>query len=277
MQNILRFILHYHLFLLFILLEAISFSFIVKHNFNQRSIVLNSANNITGGILNRTSSVKDFFSLYEINQQLAKENALLKSMNKSSFIFDKRDKVTINDVKYNRKYTYLPAKVISNSINYRDNYMTLNVGSKDSVCEGMGVISPNGVVGIIKDVSKNYSTVYSLLNSKSKISGKVGIENVIGTVIWTEKNYQEAKLIDISRYHEIKSGDTVFSNDYSMIFPPNIPIAYIDTLYTNEKSDFYDIDVKYATNFSNVSNVYVIILHKSQEQKELENLTQQDE
>jgi rod shape-determining protein MreC len=277
MQNILRFILHYHFFILFLVLEIISFSFIIKNNFNQRATIINSANNLTGGILNKTSSVKDFFSLYEINQQLVKENALLKSMHKSSFIFDKRDKITINDVQFNRKYTYIPAKVISNSINYRDNYITLNVGSKDSVKEGMGVVSPNGVVGFVKNVSKNYSTVYSLLNSKSKISGKVGVEDVIGTVVWSEKNYQKAKFIDISKYHEIKKGDTIFSNDYSITFPPNIPIAYIDTFYTNEKSDFYEIDVKYANNFSNVSNVYVIIINKSEEQKELENLIQKDE
>lgn len=276
MQNVFRFFLRNFYFILFLFLEFLSLTLIVRHNFYQKSVIFNSANALSGNILGTFTTVRDYFYLREINKQLAEENAKLKSYHKSSFVIDDRTTFVYNDTLYDRKFTYLPAKVVNNSIHRPNNYLTLNVGSKRGVQPGMGVVSPVGVVGIVKDVSENFSTVYSMLHSDSKISGKVGTDEIIGTVIWQGEHYRRAELTDIARHHQIEKGDTVFTSSFSQIFPANVPIGYISSFTVNKAYDFYEIKLDLATDFSKVSEVYVIISHKSAEQLKLERESQNE-
>ncbi len=276
MQNILNFIIRNNFVLLFLLLEFLSFSLIVRTNFYQKSVVFNSSNTVAGFFLNSITSVNDYFYLKEINRQLVQENAYLKSMHKSSFVFDSRDRFVHKDIVYNRRYTYLPAVVINNSIGRVNNYLTLNVGSNHGVKSGMGVVSPLGVVGIVKQVSTNYSSVYSVLHSDTKISAKTGTEEIIGTVIWSGKNYRKAELKDIARHHTIEIGDSVFTSNFSRIFPSGILIGTISLFNINKGYDFYEIEIDLAVDFSRISEVYVIIQHISEEQLILEEETQNE-
>ena len=59
----------------------------------------------------------------------------------------------------------LSAKVINNSIFKRNNYLTINKGKKHGVEDGMGVISTNGVIGIVHSTSENYALIISILKS----------------------------------------------------------------------------------------------------------------
>jgi len=244
---------------------------IIRHNFYQKSVFFNSSNKVTATFLNVFSSVRDYFHLSEINRQLAEENALLKSMHVSSFITDSRNTFYRNDTLYERRFAYLPAKVVNNTIHRPDNYLTLNKGSKDGVKPGMGVISPQGVVGIVKDVSPNFSTVYSVLHSQSKISGSVGSDEVIGTVVWPGKEYRRAVMNDISRHNTIHQGDTVLTSSFSQLFPGGVHIGYIESFSVNTAYDFYEINIILAVDFSKVSEVYLIISETNEEQTELEN------
>lgn len=276
MQNVFRFFLRNFYFILFLLLEIMSLTLVLRQNFYHRSVFFNSTNVITGNFMKTFTSVKDYFYLREINRQLVEENAILKSYHKSSFVFDDRNSFVRNDTTYDRKFTYIPAKVVNNSIYRPNNYLTLNIGSDQGVQPGMGVISPAGVVGIVKDVSANFSSVYSLLHSDSKISGNVGNDQVVGTILWTGEHYRRAELRDIAKHHQIEKGDTVFTSSFSQIFPPNIPIGFINSFEVNKAYDFYEIDIDLATDFSKVSEVYVIIAHKSEEQLKLEGESQNE-
>jgi len=270
MQNIINFILKNYYFLLFLLLQSVSFSFILHSNFHHKSLIFNSSNAVASFFLETLTSVNDYFYLKEINNQLSKENAHLRSMHKSSFVFDSRDKFIHKDTIYNRRYSYLPAMVINNSVGRTNNYLTLNVGSNHGVSPGMGVVSPLGVAGIVKQVSPNYSSVYSILHSETKISAKTGKDEIIGTVLWSGKTHHQAMLKDIARYHKIEIGDSVYTSNFSRIFPPGIPIGTIENFSINKGYDFYDIILYLAVDFSRISEVYVIIQHVSEEQKNLE-------
>jgi len=276
MQNIFSFLWRNHYFFLFLLLLAFSFSMIIRHNFYQKSVVVNSSNYVTGSMLQTFSTVTDYFHLREINRQLLEENARLKTYHISSFIIDDRESFVLHDTLYERRFSFLPAKVINNSIHRPDNYLTLNVGSRDDVKPGMGVISPIGVVGIVKQVSENFASVYSVLHSNSRISGKVGTDEIIGTIVWPGKHYRKAEMKDIARHYQIARGDTVFTSSFSQIFPANIPIGIISELTVNKAYDFYEIEIELATDFSRVSDVYVIISHKSTEQLKLEKASQHE-
>lgn len=276
MQNIFNFLWRNIYFILFLFLEILSFSLILRSNFYQKSVFFNSSNAFTGRIVQTFSLFTDYLHLKEVNRQLTEENATLKSYHKSSFVYDDRKIFIYKDTLYQRKYTYLPAKVINNSIHRPDNYLTLNVGSKHGVQPGMGVVAPSGVVGIVKDVSPHYASVYSILNSESKISGKVGADEIIGTVEWPGRHYRFADLKDIARHYKIENGDTVFTSSFSQIFPANIPIGYISDFSENKAYDFYQIRIELATDFSKISDVYVVVTYKSEEQLQLEKISQNE-
>lgn len=59
------------------------------------------------------------------------------------------------------------ASVIKNSIQHAKNYLTIDKGTKDGLVQDMGVITSNGVVGIVENTSKNFATVQTLLNELS--------------------------------------------------------------------------------------------------------------
>lgn len=274
MRNIFNFLLKFHFVVLFILLEIISLILITQHNFHQRAILVNSTSSFFGNMNTGFYSVNEFFSLKRVNQQLARENAMLKSMHYSSFIFEDKNYFFRDDTLFQRKFNYMPAKVINNSVNKQNNYLTLNIGSKNGIEPGMGVVSPLGVAGIVHDVSDNFSSVLSILHSETKISGKIGDQNVVGTVVWSGNNYRVAELQDIARYHEIAVGDTVFTSGFSSIFPAKIPIGFVEEFYPKQASDFYFVKIKLATDYSNLSQVYIIKNQRNIEQSNLEEKSQ---
>ncbi len=274
MKNVWFFLWKYKIFIQFLILELICITSVTQYNFYHRTKFTNSSNKVIGTVLNTIHYVQDYFYLKTINEQLLKENAILKSMHHTSFIVDSKQLFQEDTLK--RKYSYLTGKVINSSTNRINNYMTLNVGAKQGVEKGMGVVSPNGIVGIVKDVSDNYASVFSILHRDIKISGKVKNYDVIGTIEWNGDNYKYANLKDIARYHEIQKGDSIVTSAFSQIFPEDILIGVVDTIMTNTADDFLNIRVELATDFSKISLVYIVKNHIYAEQEELEKRSQNE-
>ena len=126
------------------------------------------------------------------------------------------------------QYKVIHAKVIKNSFDVYDNYLTLNAGAKDGIKEDMGVINSKGVVGIIDKTSNNYATVLSILNTKSQLNAKIKKTNHFGTLTWDGKNAGYVQLVDVPRLASLKKGDTIVTGGQSVIFPENITIGRID-------------------------------------------------
>lgn len=269
MRPLLQFLIKNANFFLFLLLEFFAFIFIVKSNYYQQSVFINSANAISGGIYKTQSNITNYFSLKTINKMLAEENARLRNAQKSSFSATNNKTFVINDTLYKQQYEFTDASIISNTFNRVNNYLTLDKGYDQGIRKEMGVITSQGVVGIIKDVSPNFSTVTSVLHSKSKISAKIKKNNYIGTVVWEGGDYRTATLKDIPTHVKILSGDTIVTSGYSMIFPGGIPIGTIYLYNINKGNDFYDIKIRLTTEFNKISNVYII---KSLMKEELDSL-----
>jgi rod shape-determining protein MreC len=172
MRNLLIFFTKYNFVFLFILLEIISIYFLVENNYYQKSTFINSTNKIASSIYDKVNNINNFFSLRVVNQHLADENAKLHSEALKSYMKTDTKIFIKDDTVYRQQYEYVSAKVINNTINKRNNYLTLNKGSNSGIHPNMAVISPTGIVGIVKDVSENYASVLSLLNKNFKIIAK---------------------------------------------------------------------------------------------------------
>lgn len=276
MRPLLLFFLKHINFFLFILLEFFAFFFIVKSNYYQQSVFINSANAISGGIYKTHSNITDYLSLKMINKMLAEENAKLKNSRQSAFLKTNNKTYVIDDTLYQQQYEYTEAKVIANTINKPNNYITLNKGYNQGIRKEMGVVTSQGVAGIIKDVSANFSTVTSVLHSKSKISAKIKKNNYVGTVVWEGGDYRLATLKDIPTHVKISSGDTVVTSGYSLIFPGGIMIGTVYLYDTDKENDFYNIKIRLTTDFNKISYVYVIKSLMKDELEELKTKTQND-
>ncbi|SDH74521.1 rod shape-determining protein MreC [Myroides phaeus] len=271
MQQIINFFIKNSTKLLFLLLLVISFGLIIQtHSFHQSSFI-SSANGVTGYVYENVNDFKEYMHLKTENDALVLENALLKSIVYNST--SEQDSVEIKKLMplERQEFSIIVAKVIRNTFNTKENYITIKGGSKQGIEKNMAVINSNGVLGIIERTSNNYSTVQSILNVKSKINAKIKGSNHFGTLEWDGKNTGYVHLSDIPRLAEIYKGDTIVTGGDSTIFPENIPIGVIDKAYTNETSNYFTISVRLFNDMTNLGYIYVIT------NKDLEEINQLEE
>ncbi len=271
-----RILLKYHFGILFIVLEIISLTIYINDTENNKNIILNSSHAIVAGFYNASSHVFEYFNLRKINYQLNKENAELKGKLKSAYKDNEINILDIYDSVYTKKYYHISAKVINNSINKQHNYLTLNKGSKQGVEPEMAVVSPTGIVGIVKEVSNNYSSVISILNTKLNISAKIKRNNYFGSLTWDGNDYTRMLLKEIPNHVERHIGDTIVTSGFSTIFPGGKLIGIISDFSDENNGNFFNIIIELSTDFKNLTYVYIIGNYDKTEQLDLEERTIND-
>tara|TARA_R110000868_G_scaffold156658_1_gene383641 strand:- start:5343 stop:6167 length:825 start_codon:yes stop_codon:yes gene_type:complete len=267
MQQIFNFIFKNSNRILFLLLLCLSFSLTIQSHSYHKSKIISSANFLSGGVYEKINDVSEYFNLRTQNDALAIENARLKSL-----LFKTVDSSAIKN--FENQKTTLPediivSKVIHNSYNVHENFLTLNSGSLEGVKSDMGVVNNLGIVGIIDNTSPNYSTVISILNVKSQINAKIKKSNHFGSLVWNGKSTGYVQLIDVPRLASVRKGDTIVTGGQSVIFPENINIGTINKIYIDNQTNYYTLDIKLFNDMTNLGHVYII---KSKDRDELNNL-----
>lgn len=248
---------------------------IVKNQEYQKSVFLSSSNSVVSSMYEWSNSVVEFFKLRAANDNLSEENTALKNQiikleNKLVTL----EKVTPDSVHFRippeMEYQFIAAKVIKCTTNKLQNYITLDKGALDGIKIDMGVVSDEGVVGIVKNVSPKFSVVIPILNPKIEISCKFKRNNYSGSLLWNGVDYRYANLTDIARHVELSLGDTLITSGLTSTFPEGIPVGSVEDFKIKESDAYYRIKVKLAVNFRTLSYVKVINYLNFQEQKDLE-------
>ena len=274
MRNLVVFITKNYFFFLFLLLETFCISILVQNNKFQRASFVNSSNQLSASVLSTSENIQHYFYLKTENERLAKENAELHSHDLLSFSLLVNGQYTINDTVYKQKYTFTNATVVNNSTNRRNNYLTLDKGSKQGITNKMGVTSSSGVVGIVENVSENFCTVKSLLHSNTIINSKLKKDGSFGPLNWDGESFEFATLNDIPTHVRLFKGDTVVTSQYTKMFPENIMIGTVESYYRESTKPFYTVKVKLSTDFKKLSHVYIVDNKLRTEQEELEKQTE---
>ncbi len=285
MQQMIDFIIRKKDVLVYFVLLFFSIAILLNSNYFHKSKIILIANNISNFTTERFMLFNEFFDLKNINKKLIAENLNLKNeleKIKSKPFFD-----TISSA----NFSYQNAKIISNNLSSFKNNLVIDKGIKDGLSREMGVINKDGVVGIITNISSNYSYVMSILNIDSKINAKVKRTNHFGTLQWNGLNTNYVQLIDISETANIKVGDSIVTGGMSLIFPEGIDIGIIskidqfkinsiDKNFINKKNNklieiesaenYFDIEIKLHADMSNLKNVYVIESLNIKEFKEVQ-------
>jgi len=270
MQRILLFLFKIRAFLLFVLLEVIAIWMIASNNSQQGAAFFNSSNQFIGSILNTRNDVVEYFSLSSVNKSLVDKNAeLLTELEK---LRQPADSVFIElDSLLASTFQFKGAKVINNSLRLSQNHLTINKGSNHGIKQGMGVFNEEGVVGRVKSVSKNYASIISLLHTDLLISSKIKSNDVFGSTKWDGKNPKMAKLMYVPRHVVVEVGDEIVTSGYNAVFPEGIPIGKIVEIKPGPETNYLDITIELATDFSKISYVYLV---ENFQQQELDSLYQ---
>lgn len=258
MNNLFRFIIRNHIIFLFILLEVLSFYLLFQNNNFQRAKILNTGFEFAGIIYSRYNEITEYFSLKEENLKLSEENARLRNLLYNSYKTDTVFTNHANDSLRHLQYSYISAKVVHNSVNMQNNYIMIDKGRKHGIKEEMAVISPNGIVGIIKNVGENFSTVIPLLNSNLRVSAKIKRNGYFGSIMWDGRSYNKALLNEIPVHIRIKKNDTIITSGYSAIFPEGIMVGKLEEFSFKGGDNFYTTKVALSTDFKNLNYVYVV-------------------
>ena len=275
MRNLLNFLVKYNYWFLFILLEVASFVLLFRFNRYQQSVFFTSANAAAGKLYEATGSIAAYFHLKETNEDLLDHNIRLEQRvaQLERALLDARSDTTLyhslDSVPRDHSYSLYKARIIKNSLNRLDNYLTLDRGSADSIRPEMGVVSANGVVGIVYKTTPHYALVISLLNSKSSLSCKIQGSDYFGYLKWEGGDSQYAYLRDLPRHAEFSVGDTVVTSGYSAVFPPGLLVGYVDEMTDSHDGLSYLLKIRLATDFGRVSDVRVIANHDLPELKQL--------
>ena len=279
MRNLWIFVSRYNAFFLFIIFFLIGIYLTVKNNSYQRSVTLNSSNEIVGTAYERLNIFKRYLNLGMVNDSLAAENAKLRSHLLALTTVDTAKDVKIADTITNQQYTYLAAKVVKNSVTLRNNIMTINKGSLDGIKNGMAVIAPQrGVVGLIRDVSEHLATIQSLLHKDTRISVTLKKNHALGSLVWGEGNFdiRKAFIKEVPNHIKMYVGDSVVTSGYGS-FPAGIFVGRVIKPNVATNDNFLSGELNLATDFSTLQYVYVIKDKKAEEQKALESLVKPNE
>ena len=261
--------------MLFLLLIIASLSLTIQSHSFHKSKVISSANFLSGGVYEKMNNINEYFNLKIQNDELAKENARLKSL-----LFNIKDTTKlpkVDSIYGVKKIDIIISKVIKNSYSVYENYLTLNSGSKQGIKQDMGVINSLGIVGVIENTSTNYATVLSILNTSRPLNAKIKKSGHYGSLTWNGKSTGFVQLTDVPRLASVRKGDTIVTGGLSDIFPENINIGTIDRVLTDNETNFYTLDIKLFNDMTSLGYVYIIKNKDTPEIKNLEKKSQKNE
>jgi len=270
MKSLLNFIIKFHNFILFILLECFSLFLLIQYNDYHRTSFINSSANFSGKLYSSLHSVTQYLDLKTANDELMKILTVNRNNTTDSYIHNTVSIIDIYDSVYIQKFQFIQGRVINNSINKQNNYLTLNIGKHSGVQKEMAVVSPAGVVGVIKDVSNNFSSVISLLNRNLRVSAMIKRSGYFGSLYWDGKDYRFAKLTDLPNHIIVNIGDTIITSGYSAMFPKGEIIGTVDKIENKKGSDFMTVTVRLSVDFKKLDHIMVIKNLLREEQLQLE-------
>ena len=260
MYNLRRFIIKHHFVIIFILLEVISILLLARSQNFHRNRLVNTTNDVVGKIYEWSSAVGNYFRLNSANKQLAEENAMLRMQ--LAVVYDTTTR-TYDIAKGDTLYEYIPAQVVNNSTNQVNNYIIINKGSVDGIKRDMSVISSEGIVGVVTDVSRHYASIMSLLHNQSVVGVRFKNNQEIAGLKWETNNYRYGMVKDIPTHIVLQKGDTIVTSSHSNIFPEDLMVGTVEEFYPTAVDALNKAKIRYATDFSTLRHVYVINdLHK---------------
>ncbi|MEZ4965099.1 MAG: rod shape-determining protein MreC [Saprospiraceae bacterium] len=261
-------------FMTLLLVELFSFYLIIQNNDEQDAIFTHTMGVVGGNMLEKRREWSDYANLEAISDSLIAENARLHSEladarhiqvpYRDTFFMKDKDSLLLSDSSRRAlmrpQYKFIAAQVVGNTISSANNWLMINRGSLDGVRPHMGVVSRDGVVGIVRHVSPHFSVAMSVLHRQTKVTVAVERFNALGSLVWEGGDPSIMSLQDVMRHFRVKDKDAIVTSGYSQIFPKGVVVGHVDgdPEPDPENRHFWNIKVKLTQDMASVNNVYVV-------------------
>lgn len=271
MKSLFRFIYRHFYSIFFIAIELLCFYLIYQNNIYSSTAITNVSNELAGRWYEKKAAVYSYFYLAEENKKLINLNTSLLNRSYYAYSILSQKEYLKKDTAIHQEYSFVDAQVINSTFNQQKNYITLNIGKNRGIERDMAVITSNGIVGSVKDVSEHYSTVITLLHKDFLVNCMLK-DGSCGPLSWDGKSRFFVQMNDVPLHAKIKKGDTVYTSHFSHIFPMWLPVGVVESFERKQKNPFYTVQVRIFTDFNSIQHVYVV---KHIYKKELDSLESQ--
>lgn len=259
MQRLLAFIEHNLHLILFVVLQVVCGFLIFSLNAFQQAAFTHSANAVTSSVNEVVTNVTDYLDLRYQNKELQYQLATQFANSSSGNMVYLNDTFKVKDALNKPMFSMVPAQVIYNTVHRADNVFVINKGSLDGIKKNMGVISSQGLAGIVLKTSSKYSTVMSLLNTNMKVIPSIKGKEYFTELVWDNESPYYMKIMGLNKLEEIIEGDLITTGRSSLLFPSGIPIGTISKLKSKPNSQYFETRLKTSTDFRSLEYVFVII------------------
>ncbi len=270
MKNIIELLKRHFVFVFFLILFIFSLVVLFSSNRYHNASFVSQSKDWVGKIYEWRDQLQRYLRLKEINDQLALENANLRSQLPENYFFIDTTTHVVQDSIRKQRYYFRSAKVSNASVNRESNYLTLDRGRLGGILPNMGVITNGSVVGVVSSVSDHFSVVLPILNPKFQESVKMKGSGDFGLIAWppgSDPAYADVK--DIPKHVQVSIGDTVLTTGYGSHFPADLYIGFVSELNDQPEENFHRIKIQLATDFRKLSHVQVVSDILKQEQDSL--------
>ena len=251
---------------LFLLLEALSGFLLFQYNHYQGSIWFTQANTVAAQVHEWEAQALSYLRMPAENAALVQRNIILQQQldslrhqtTSSQPPQEEPSNLSLSGELEEGSLSFIPARIIDNSVRKRDNMIVIDVGSDDGVAPEMGVLSGTGVVGIVSGVTPHHALVMSILNSHSSISCRLRGTEYFGYLKWKGGSPLRAYMDDVPRHAHIKKGDVVETSGFSNVFPAGIFLGKVAEIKNSSDGLAYELEILLSTDIANLRHVNVI-------------------
>lgn len=269
MQNLFAFLRRFRVFIFFSALQFLCLFLYVQFVAFPKSVYLSTASTFNGKIQSAEGKLISHFYLEKNNAALRLENAQLRKRVFTNFYRVERAKIQVKDTTYEQSYSFIPTKIVNVSVNRRNNFFTIDVGKLQGIKKNMGVISPNGVVGIVYKVGEHFSLVKSLLTHDINLDVMIGVDGPRGILKWDGFNPRKGIITGVSSDLSIKKNTHIYTLGASGIFPKGIKLGKVISKSRVEDQALWKLEVHFREDYRTLHSAYVV---KSLIRKELQEL-----
>lgn len=257
MRNLLAFFRRFRVFLIFVVFQVLALGLFFSKHIYPRNVVVGSTSKITGNILFLQNKLTSYLNLDEENEQLAETvERLLES---SSFgMIDSLEFESIKDSTILKRFDFEHAHVISGGTKLRNNFFTLDKGSKDGIEAGVGVIGPSGIIGFATDVNRDFTLVKTVLSQDVNIDAMIQKNRTHGLLKWDGRSPNRIQLSEITNDIDVELGDTIVTRGSSGIFPRNYPVGVVDEIEPNNGAVYLTIHIRLAENMNKAFHTFTV-------------------
>ena len=258
MRDLFRFLYRIRNTLLFLALLAVSLVLLHGGNQYHRAQAISSSNTVVATLYGWRSAVTDYANLKEVNARLAAENADLRSRHESAYAPVADRFVQLGDSIMRQRFSYLPAKVVNSTWHKQRNFLTLDKGTIAGINTDMGVIGPDGIVGVVREATPHYASVISILSPDLRTSVQLRRTGHFGLLYWDTRDPRTASLTDMAKHVRVVVGDTVETRGGDGIFPKGIPVGVVTEVRREEPGPYLGITLTLTEDLTRSGFVHVV-------------------